>query len=206
MVAKYKLLDIRKKHYENNKHFYRLFSEQQIKEMDRSAIIEELIRINEFNGDDGSISTDLLKEKFSKFNSTRHIQSWHDGSCISNHSHLNILYDSAIHITDKEYKQIYGKDINVQSVIEKPYLYILARCPGDNHQLMYEDCRNEDIKHLAYDYDGIKIKDVRFFHGDGPSCQMESGQQKMVNMLVGFFPANFDIINIAYVFFTTCKY
>ena len=152
------LLDIRKKHYEN-KHFYRLFSEQQIKEMDRCAIIEELIRINEFNGDDSFISTDLLKEKFSKFNSTRHIQFWHDGSCISNHSHLmitvNILYDSAIHITDKEYKQIYGKDINVQSVIEKPYLYILARCPGDNHQLMYADCRNKDIRQLAYDYDGI---------------------------------------------------
>ena len=49
--------------------------------MDRSAIIKELVRINEYHGADSSINTDLLKEKFCKLNSTRHIQFWHDGSC-----------------------------------------------------------------------------------------------------------------------------
>ena len=125
----------RKKHHEKNKQSYRL-----------CAIIKELMEINEFNGDDSFIRTDLLKEKFSKLNSTRHIQCWH----------INNLYGAAIHLTDKEYKQIYGKEINVQSVIEKPYLYILAKCPGDNHQLMYADCRNEDIRQLTDDFNGIK--------------------------------------------------
>ena len=184
----------RKKHHEKNKQSYRL-----------CAIIKELMQINEFNGDDSFISTDLLKEKFSKLNSTHHIQCWHDGCCIPNHSHLmvtvNNLYNAAIHLTDKEYKQIYGKEINVQSVIEKPYLYILARCPCDNHQLMYADCRNEDIRQLTDDFNGIKIKDiVRFFHGDGPSCQMESGQQKNGRCVCWVCPANFDIGNLAYMF------
>ena len=39
--CKIPLLDMRKKH-EKNKQFYRLFSEQRIKEMDRYAIIKEL--------------------------------------------------------------------------------------------------------------------------------------------------------------------
>ena len=56
------LLNIRKKQYEQNKQFYRIYSEQQIKEMDRCAIVKELMRINEFHEADSSICTYLLKE------------------------------------------------------------------------------------------------------------------------------------------------
>ena len=67
------------------------------------------------------------------------------------------------------------RKVDVQSEIEKPYFYILARCPGDDHQLMYSDCRNEDIRGLKYptDADGCELNDVaRFLHGDGPACQL----------------------------------
>ena len=70
------------------------------------------------------------------------------GSSISNYSHLlmtvNTLYDKTIHMTNQEYEEKHKKKVYVQSEIEKP-IYILARCPRDDHQLMYSDCRNEDI-------------------------------------------------------------
>ena len=115
---------------------------------------------------------------------------------------VNIIYDTAIHLTDREYEQVHGRETNVQSVIEQPELYILARCPGDDHQLMYADCRTEDIRQLTDPhFNGIKIKDiVRFFHGDGPSCQMESGQQKNGRYACWVCPANFDIGNLSYMF------
>ena len=60
---------------------------------------------------------------------------WHDGSSISNHGHLIIMvtcmFDPAVYLTYQEYLNLYGKHINIQPVIEKPYLYILARCQSD---------------------------------------------------------------------------
>lgn len=77
---------------------------------------------------------------------------WHDGSCISNHSHLlmtvNILYDIGIHYTDEEYYNETGKRVNVQAEVEKPQMYILARCSNDDHQLLYCQTRKEDVKML----------------------------------------------------------
>ena len=47
---------------------------------------------------------------------------WHDGSSISAHSHLlmmiSCLYDQACHLTDTEFKERHGVDINVQSMVE----------------------------------------------------------------------------------------
>ena len=46
---------------------------------------------------------------------------------------------------------------------------------------MYSDCRNEDIRCLKYptDADGCELHDVvSFFHGDGPACKLEAGQQE----------------------------
>ena len=44
---------------------------------------------------------------------------------------------------------------------------------------MYSGCRNEDIRGLKYssDADGCELNDARFFHGGGPACQLEAGQQ-----------------------------
>ena len=51
-------------------------------------------------------------------------------------------------MTNQEYEEKHKKKVDVQSEIEKPYIYILARYPGDDHQLMYLDCRNEDIREM----------------------------------------------------------
>ena len=163
------LSKIRNKQYINNKQFCRIFTESQIKEMDREELVKELTRIDEFSKPDIYMDINTLQQRFRKFNTTRNLQFWHDGSSISNHSHLlmtvNTLYDKTIHMTDQEYEEKHKKTVDVQSEIEKTYIYILARCPGDDHQLMYSDCRNEDIRGLKYptDADGCELNDVARF-------------------------------------------
>ena len=156
--------------------------------MSRSDIVKELSRINEFNNSDVNVNTTTLKENFCKFNTTRNLQFWHDGSAIANHSHLlmvvNTLYDKAVRMSDEEYQIKFGKKVDVQGIIEKPDIYILARCPSDDHQLMYSDYRNEDIKLLRHAING--------FHGDGPACELEVGQQKDGRFPCWLCPANFD--------------
>ena len=158
--------------------------------MDRDEIVKQLTRIDEFRKSDIYMDINTLQHRFRKFNTTRHLQIWHDGSSISNHSHLlmtvNTLYDKTIHMTNEEYEEKHRKKVDVQSEIEKPYIYILARCPGDDHQHMYSDCRNEDITCLKYpsDADGCELNVVRFFHGDGPACELKV-RKKMGGIHVG---------------------
>ena len=190
---------IRAKHFEKFKQFYRVFSDLEINEMNRCDIIKELDRINELKDELLSKETTCLKEIFKKFNRTRHLQFWHDGSCISNHSHLllavNIVYDPAIFYTNEEFCASNGKQIDIQSEIESPFVYLVARCPGDDHQLMYSDIRIADIKTLketSFFCDIEMYDQVRFFHGDGPACELEVGQQKNGHFPCWLCPANFD--------------
>ncbi|XP_065678700.1 uncharacterized protein LOC136093585 [Hydra vulgaris] len=174
---------IRKTLAEKHKCFMRLHSESEINSMSDGKVKEELNRLNE---NDNSIhKLQDLRKKLLYFNRRRHIQVWHDGSTVNNHSHLlfmvNCVYDKAIYYTEKEYFEIHGKKIDVQAQIEKPELYIFARCSSTDKQLMYTSTRNEDNRLLgeSIDINGEKINDImRFFHGDAPACQFEIGQQK----------------------------
>ena len=74
-----------------------------------------------------------------------------------------------------------GRKVNIQAVVEKPKLYMLARCPATDEQLSYVGTRVEDLVDLTDSIviHGIPISDsMRFFKGDGPACQFEAGQQK----------------------------
>ena len=57
--------------------------------------------------------------------------------------------------------------INIQTEVEKPFLYIMARCPSNEQQLLYVEERMKDILNLNEDLalpSRIKIHDVfRFF-------------------------------------------
>ena len=80
---------------------------------------------------------------------TRYFTFWHDGSTIGNHSHLlitvNVLYDPASFLSDDEYCLKYKKNINVQATIEEPQLYLLARCPSNDQQILYSEERITDL-------------------------------------------------------------
>ena len=72
--------------------------------------------------------------------------------------------------------------INIQAEVEKPFLYIMARCPSNEQQLLCAEERMKDILNLNEDLallTGIKIHDVfHFFKGDAPARQFEAGHQK----------------------------
>lgn len=99
--------------------------------------------------DDGTIS---IKDQVKQLQRTRHLMFWHDGSTVSNHSHLmmmvSCMYDRAVYITDNEAYCKYNERINVQAFIEKAYLYILARCPSNDQQLLYGEERVSDLLDL----------------------------------------------------------
>ena len=61
-------------------------------------------------------------------------------------------------------------------------MYLLARCPADDSQLMYSNTRMEvmiDLSNSLKVWDDINIYDqCHFFKGDGSVCQHEAGQQK----------------------------
>lgn len=145
-------------------------------------IIEYLKSINEFVVTD---CNDTLRQKFLNFTTTRHLQMWHDASCLSNHGFIlftvNALYDPAVYYSDTEYKQITGKTINIQSEVEKPQLHIIGRCRSNDEQLAYIETRIECLKELSegIEWNGVLVNDImRVFHGDGPAAQLEAGQQK----------------------------
>lgn len=64
---------------------------------------------------------------------TRYVKIRHDHSDILNHSYIcfmvSWLYDPVNFLTDKEYmeKYPYKKNINIQSAVERPKLYLFGR-------------------------------------------------------------------------------
>ena len=67
-------------------------------------------------------------------------------------------------MTDEEYKKASGKVANVQKEVEKPRVYIVARCRScDVEQLAYVETRLCCLQHLQRNLlttDGIEIKDI----------------------------------------------
>ena len=96
---------------------------------------------------------------------------------------VQCIYDSAVYYTNEEYYAKYHKKVDTQAAVESPEIYIIARCSGtDYDQLAYVETRLEDLHELndkVKTKGGQEINDVmRFFHGDGPARQFESGEQK----------------------------
>ena len=117
---------------------------------------------------------------------------WHDNSSITAHSHLLImisyLYDPACYLVDSEFKKRHGVNINVQCVVEKPEIYILAGCPLSNQQMLYSEEIYENLielkAHVKVNGD-LNINDkLRVFKGDEPAAQFEVGQEKMETITV----------------------
>ena len=104
---------IRRKTLNKHQDFMRIFPDDFYDKTPRTRIIEELQRIDEFSPSMNDLSDTVLSSKLKQLQRTRHLALWHDGSTLSNHSHLlmmvNVLYDSAIFYTSEEYKQKAGK-------------------------------------------------------------------------------------------------
>ena len=98
------------------------------------------------------------------------------------------MYNPAVFYTSKEYKELTGCNVNVQSVVEQPELYIIGRCKSNDEQLSYIETRIECLEELKTDlqlssidekYEGIILNDsMRLFKVDGPAVAFEAGNQK----------------------------
>ena len=149
---KYPLLHMCHQMLKDHDKYLRLFSDKEYNELSKEKIKTELMRINEYESAKNLTTVqqlDILKA----FQRTRNLMLWHDTSTISDHSYLLMMvkcvYDHAIFFTNEEYEYMYNKKINnIQVEIEKPVMYILARCPPTDDQIKYIDTRLEDLIEL----------------------------------------------------------
>ena len=49
---------------------------------------------------------------------------------------VNVIYDPAIFYTYDEYISTFREKVNIQREVEKPVMYLLARCPVDAEDLI----------------------------------------------------------------------
>ena len=126
----------------------------------------------------GIIRTDSVDQSLS-----RYLKVWHDHSSVAGHGHLLVLvsavYDTSFYLTQEEATQL-GVNIDIQSTVETPKIHILGRSSSSlDDQSLFSSSRIECISRLSSPLQlnsGIKVYDIlRFFHGDGPAQQFESG-------------------------------
>jgi len=96
--------------------------------MSRIAVSNHLAEVGEL---DETEALSTMRQKLKKMERTRHLAVWHDHSSVANHGYflflVGVMYGPAIHLTDKEFKENCGKEVEEQKIIEKPELYIVAR-------------------------------------------------------------------------------
>ena len=119
----------------------------------QEEVIGELKRINEYADNFHNTAFADLCLRLKKLQRTRHLCIWHNGSSIANHGHLmimvNVIYDPAIFYTGDEYLSRFREKANIQREVEKPVMYLLARCPADDSQLIHSNTRMEDMIDLS---------------------------------------------------------
>ena len=129
---------------------------------------------------------EVMRKRLKMFERTRHFMLWQDNSTILNNGHIllmvTMLYDHAFFHTSQEMAQAGHPALDVQAEVEKPHLYIMGRCgSSDADHLCYIETRKQCLSDLGTNIktsEGIEILDkMRFFHGDGPEQQFESGEQ-----------------------------
>ena len=152
--------------------------------MSATEVENRLTMLNERK--EGEDETEM-RNRLKVMERTRHLLVWHDLSTVANHSHLvfmaTCLHDQATFYTNSEYKAITGQEVNIQSLVEAPSLYIVARSTlCDEEQLCYIETRLDCLDELSdptMTTTGVAVTDkMTFFHGDSPSRQYEAGQQK----------------------------
>ena len=103
----------------------------------------------------------------------RNIIVWGDHSSILNSGVLaytaKVIFSDSIYFTDEEILRKTGKEINVQSVVEQPEIYIFAHCSDKiSEKLSYVPFRREDILEMSFPLkiEGVVIKDTMKFFQD----------------------------------------
>ena len=163
----------------------RLRSDEEYEYMTDAYLKARLLDIHEYSAA-MTMTSEQQRDYLKKIERTRHILTWGDHSSILNHGYLlymiTTVYDEAIYITDEEAKAKGLKISDAQTAVEKPHIHIMARTAGSGvEQLAYVDTRNECIRTIDIPIESsasIHVHDViRFFSGDNPERQFETGEQ-----------------------------
>ena len=169
------LLEIRKHTLKIHEKYMRLESDSFYDELTLESAFKLLKDINEFREED---TLDTMKDRLKEFRRKRHITVWHDASTLANHGHVvftvNLLYDPAVFLTNEEHKFQTHRNIEIQRQVEKPIVYIVARCRANDEQLAYVQTRTEWIQRLSVKLTGTKpaiqfTDKMRFFKEDSPA-------------------------------------
>ena len=135
---------------------------------------EVRVRLSQIGEDDkrGEESEIESRERLKAIERKRHLMVWGDNSTLLNHGHLlltvNSVYDEAVYYTNEEMKANGKGDIDVQSVVERPQVYIRGRCGSSEvDQLAYINTRKACLQSMNIKIttsNGVEITDVmRFF-------------------------------------------
>ena len=99
--------------------------------MSREEIMKRLTQPGESAKVSEAAELNDNKEYLTGIERTRHLMIWADNSTLLNHGYLlitvNVLYDEAVFFTNKEMEEQGKGTIDVQSLVEKPQVYILAQ-------------------------------------------------------------------------------
>ena len=108
----------------------RLRTDDEYDNMDTDNIIRHLQKLG--HNSHGQTREQLI-EMLKTSERTRKLKLWHDHSDILNHSHIlfmvSFIYDTVNFLTSEEFKDLYPfkKAVNIQSIVEKPQLYIFGQ-------------------------------------------------------------------------------
>ncbi|XP_022803764.1 uncharacterized protein LOC111341076 [Stylophora pistillata] len=155
--------------------------------MTKEQVKKRIAQLNEHTSCLNTATLDDLKNYLEHVERTRHLMVWADNSTLLNHGYLlltvNAVFDKALYFTNKEMEDQGKGNVDVQSLVEWPQVYILARCgSAEAEQIAYINTRKaclQGLKNNVVTSNGVQITDVtRRFHSDGPQQEFESGEQK----------------------------
>ncbi|KAI8513933.1 hypothetical protein Bbelb_082570 [Branchiostoma belcheri] len=146
--------------------------------MTKEQIEQRLKELGEYEQHKGE-TEEAMRLHLQSIEGTRYLMYWEDGAALANRGYILYLvatmYDPAIHLTDEEYHQKFNLRISVQSKVEQPQIYLIARSSSsDVDQLLCGDQKRRPASQ-----DGREFTDVlRIFKGDNPARDFDLGQQR----------------------------
>ena len=182
------LLKIRQQMLEDQKKYMRLLTDNEINEISKLTEDEIKERLQNKNVQVSSnISPVDLRKQLAQSQRTRSLVVWHDHAIILGTGFImitiNTIYDTAVFLTAEEYEKKCGHSTaNIQSIIEQPYIYMLAAgSPSADDQAALIADRVEclyDLSQPVLTEEAIPLQDImHFFNGDTPAKQYERGTQ-----------------------------
>ena len=176
---KFPLVEVRQSLLNDQEQLMRLHSDGEIDSMSKDDVLSILQTGAQYSKSVFANATvEDLKGSLRKFERNRTIWFWHDHSSLASHGVLavmvGVVYDSLVFKTENEMKQ------GVQEYVEEGAIHMLAHCSAlleDEATLIPERLAELDgLTDEVTSSSGIKIVDtLRFFKGDKPAAQFESG-------------------------------